>query len=332
MYHAAQRPVKRLHCFHPAVELPPPRWSLFRPTVWRFATPADIPSAGSASCCRRRANRPRRKSRSPVTFLAAAHPSHGLPGVGTSCPAPLAARSALSRSHRLLRRSPRSTSTMRTVTQMTNATIMGAVGGAVWVAKARSEERPPSECMQEFRAKRPFRSHSLQFDRAATILTLVEHRQATGNAGRSVDQKGSARGYCGQVFGGNPMIRPIVACVVFDAVGIPTAGSLERKVASRDHCGRDHIMKRFRGVLCWIVLLTVIVPVGYRATGWLLRYDRRPKTDALASEVGRDLFLHEWTPGDPLAARGDGLGPVFNASSARLPPARGNRRERVAGT
>ncbi len=74
-------------------------------------------------------------------------------------------------------------------------------------------------------------------------------------------------------------------------------------------------MKRFRGVLCWIVLLTVIVPVGYRATGWLLRHDWRPKTDALASEVGRDLFLHEWTPGDPLAARGDGLGPVFNASS-----------------
>ena len=47
----------------------------------------------------------------------------------------------------------------------------------------------------------------------------------------------------------------------------------------------------------------------------LLRYDWRPKTDALASEAGRDLFLHEWTPGDPLAARGDGLGPVFNASS-----------------
>jgi CxxC motif-containing protein (DUF1111 family) len=111
------------------------------------------------------------------------------------------------------------------------------------------------------------------------------------------------------------MIRPVVACVVFDAVGIPTAGSFQRKEASRDHRGRDHIMKRFRGALCWIVLLTVIVPVGYRATGWLLRFDWRPKTDALASEAGRDLFLHEWTPGDPLAARGDGLGPVFNASS-----------------
>lgn len=67
--------------------------------------------------------------------------------------------------------------------------------------------------------------------------------------------------------------------------------------------------------MCWVGLLTVIVPVGYRATGWLLRYDWRPKTDAQASQAGRDLFLHEWTPGDPLAAQGDGLGPVFNASS-----------------
>ncbi len=74
-------------------------------------------------------------------------------------------------------------------------------------------------------------------------------------------------------------------------------------------------MKRLCGALCWIVLLTVIVPLGYRATRWLLRYDWEPKADAVASEAGRDLFLHEWTPGDPLAAKGDGLGPVFNASS-----------------
>jgi CxxC motif-containing protein (DUF1111 family) len=74
-------------------------------------------------------------------------------------------------------------------------------------------------------------------------------------------------------------------------------------------------MKRLSGALCWIVLLAVIAPVGYRATGWLLRYDWRPKTDASASQAGRDLFLHEWTPGDALAAQGDGLGPVFNASS-----------------
>jgi CxxC motif-containing protein (DUF1111 family) len=74
-------------------------------------------------------------------------------------------------------------------------------------------------------------------------------------------------------------------------------------------------MKRLCGALCWIVLLAVIAPLGYRASRWMLRYDSRPKTDALASEAGRDLFLHEWTPGDKLAAQGDGLGPVFNASS-----------------
>jgi CxxC motif-containing protein (DUF1111 family) len=111
------------------------------------------------------------------------------------------------------------------------------------------------------------------------------------------------------------MIRSVVACVVFEDVGTRTAGTFERNEASRDYLGRDRIMKRLCRALCWIVLLTVIAPLGYRATGWLLRYDWRPKTDVLASQAGRDLFLHEWTPGDPLAARGDGLGPVFNASS-----------------
>ncbi|MHC5537271.1 di-heme oxidoredictase family protein [Singulisphaera rosea] len=62
-------------------------------------------------------------------------------------------------------------------------------------------------------------------------------------------------------------------------------------------------------------LVTIIVPVGYRTTGWLLRYDGRPKADARDSQAGRDLFLHEWTAGDKLAASGDGLGPVFNANS-----------------
>ena len=74
-------------------------------------------------------------------------------------------------------------------------------------------------------------------------------------------------------------------------------------------------MKRLCVPLCWIVLLTVIAPFGYRATQKLLRYDSRPKPDVQASVAGRDLFLHKWTPGDPLAAGGDGLGPVFNASS-----------------
>src|SRR4051812_1493201 len=33
------------------------------------------------------------------------------------------------------------------------------------------------------------------------------------------------------------------------------------------------------------------------------------------AEKGRELFLREWTPGDPRSHGGDGLGPVFNDSS-----------------
>ena len=46
------------------------------------------------------------------------------------------------------------------------------------------------------------------------------------------------------------------------------------------------------------------------AFAWLVR----PSQEALTAE-GRELFVHEWTPNDPLAGEGDGLGPVFNAKS-----------------
>lgn len=39
-----------------------------------------------------------------------------------------------------------------------------------------------------------------------------------------------------------------------------------------------------------------------------------PYASARAKETGKALFEHEWQPGDPLA-KGDGLGPVFNARS-----------------
>ncbi len=39
-----------------------------------------------------------------------------------------------------------------------------------------------------------------------------------------------------------------------------------------------------------------------------------PRASAADASAGRDLFEHEWTPNDPLA-KGDGLGPVFNAKS-----------------
>lgn len=37
--------------------------------------------------------------------------------------------------------------------------------------------------------------------------------------------------------------------------------------------------------------------------------------DAAAIDHGRDLFLHEWVKGDEIARGGDGLGPLWNASS-----------------
>lgn len=43
---------------------------------------------------------------------------------------------------------------------------------------------------------------------------------------------------------------------------------------------------------------------------WLIA----PSEGELTAE-GRELFIHEWIPNDPLAGDGDGLGPVFNANS-----------------
>jgi CxxC motif-containing protein (DUF1111 family) len=69
------------------------------------------------------------------------------------------------------------------------------------------------------------------------------------------------------------------------------------------------------GLLKFAVPLLLVLPVGYRAAGWFLRPDTRLKFDAETADAGRDLFMHEWTPNDPLAKGGDGLGPVFNANS-----------------
>jgi CxxC motif-containing protein (DUF1111 family) len=38
-------------------------------------------------------------------------------------------------------------------------------------------------------------------------------------------------------------------------------------------------------------------------------------SDAEAQAFGRELFLHNWTEGDPLSVAGNGLGPIYNASS-----------------
>jgi CxxC motif-containing protein (DUF1111 family) len=59
--------------------------------------------------------------------------------------------------------------------------------------------------------------------------------------------------------------------------------------------------------------LLVLAPVGLRLLTW--SGPRRAPVDAAEARAGKELFEHEWTPGDPLAPEGDGLGPVYNATS-----------------
>jgi CxxC motif-containing protein (DUF1111 family) len=62
-----------------------------------------------------------------------------------------------------------------------------------------------------------------------------------------------------------------------------------------------------------VVLLLAIAPAGIRSLSW--RIPKGEAVDPEMAEAGQVLFNHEWYPGDPLAAGGDGLGPVFNAKS-----------------
>ncbi|MHB1423513.1 MAG: di-heme oxidoredictase family protein [Gemmataceae bacterium] len=66
----------------------------------------------------------------------------------------------------------------------------------------------------------------------------------------------------------------------------------------------------------WYLLIGIVVlaPAGVRMWTWA-----RPRPQTLEPQMvqaGQTLFLHEWTANDPMASGGgDGLGPVFNASS-----------------
>lgn len=56
--------------------------------------------------------------------------------------------------------------------------------------------------------------------------------------------------------------------------------------------------------------------IGFCAVAgiWVINWLISPSEADLIAE-GRDLFVHEWQPGDPLSGEGDGLGPVFNEKS-----------------
>jgi CxxC motif-containing protein (DUF1111 family) len=61
-----------------------------------------------------------------------------------------------------------------------------------------------------------------------------------------------------------------------------------------------------------VVLVVALAPVGLRALSWRSGH---LEVDPEVAQAGAALFNHVFKPGDPLTAGGDGLGPVFNASS-----------------
>jgi CxxC motif-containing protein (DUF1111 family) len=77
----------------------------------------------------------------------------------------------------------------------------------------------------------------------------------------------------------------------------------------------DLVMRR--NELIWLVLgLVAFVAAAVLLLGWQL-FTLEPARNVHREMVlaGRELFHHEWEPGDSLSPQGDGLGPVFNARS-----------------
>src|SRR5262245_14286815 len=65
----------------------------------------------------------------------------------------------------------------------------------------------------------------------------------------------------------------------------------------------------------WYLLL---VPLAFVPAAWRMAHWQRPRPqpiDVESAQAGQKLFTHEWTLYDPLCPDGDGLGPVFNATS-----------------
>src|SRR5258708_15867479 len=62
-----------------------------------------------------------------------------------------------------------------------------------------------------------------------------------------------------------------------------------------------------------LVALLALAPVGLRVLTW--QRHRHQDVDPAMAQAGEVLFHHVWTPNDPLAQGGDGLGPVYNARS-----------------
>lgn len=72
-------------------------------------------------------------------------------------------------------------------------------------------------------------------------------------------------------------------------------------------------MKRSYRLWVVVVALVALAPAGLRALTW--QKHRPQPIDAQMAQAGERLFLHEWKAADSLTPDGDGLGPVFNATS-----------------
>jgi CxxC motif-containing protein (DUF1111 family) len=72
-------------------------------------------------------------------------------------------------------------------------------------------------------------------------------------------------------------------------------------------------MNRTYRVWYLLVLVLALVPAGARLFMW--QRARPQVVDPAMAHAGKLLFEHDWTVNDPLCSEGDGLGPVFNATS-----------------
>jgi len=72
-------------------------------------------------------------------------------------------------------------------------------------------------------------------------------------------------------------------------------------------------MNRSYRIWYLLVLLLALVPAGVRLYLW--QKPRVQVVDPAMARAGELLFKHEWTVNDPLSPEGDGLGPLYNATS-----------------
>jgi CxxC motif-containing protein (DUF1111 family) len=72
-------------------------------------------------------------------------------------------------------------------------------------------------------------------------------------------------------------------------------------------------MKRAYRVWYLLFLVVALTPAVARLVIW--QKDRAQAVDPVMAKAGEVLFVHDWTANDPLSPDGDGLGPVFNATS-----------------